>query len=264
MTAFLYPRYSRGATLGYKGDNMSVQTDPIIWANNVNTTMQLDKDGIAQNQTYYDGDNGFIVGPTDQKITIESIVAKGMFRPHEEFKFNAPCLPAEFVWSGGAGYVIEDSYLKISATNGETGRITAPVIPLPFVAGQIMQVYWLTTPNGNLQVEFGLRQDSGNLIRIIRNDGEAAGSYYGEVIVNGVSVRSQPFCPGDSVRRRFVLETTVSRVNFYSTDDHGNLQLGGTCLFTPNSGIMGRAYVQLMADYPRQLWVDDVYLVRIK
>lgn len=249
---------------------MSNQINPLVWLNNVNTIMQEDKRGTAQNIAFFSTDDEIVVGPTDPRFTKLSYTPENFFRPHDHSKFDEISLDPRWqltTCDSGVSVVLEDSYLKIiTSQNGVSthGILNMPKIPLPFVSGQRMFTYLRTEPNGNLDLEWGIKQDSNNLIRIRRTDGDAAGSYYGEIITNGISHQTTNFLNGDDVRRMFGIIVGDTTVEFFYSDDNGVMFSGGTVPFTPNEAIMGRAYIKFTAQYPRQLWVDDVYLVRIK
>lgn len=248
---------------------MILKNESYYWNNNENTTMQKDQYGSVQNIAYYDADDGMQVGPNDPKFSIITQVPINMFRPQPFSDFDEVSLDNKWSYSGtGSSYL---SYanscvtLNTGTTNGSVGEIMMPNVPIYFVNGQRVYFYLSTTPNGNLEAEFGIKYDDNNLIRFKRVEDNTAVAYYSETRASGVSNTYSDVAPANSVRRLFCIEMVSDVVKFWVGTDMGILQLKATHTANIPIGI-GHAYVKFKNRYAanRELAVDFVWPVRIR
>lgn len=248
---------------------MIQMTDFQQWDNNVNTGCQKDKRGNVQNIAYYDADDGMQIGPNDPRLTLINQVPLNFFRPHVVSEFDEVSLDPKWTTSltGSAymSYSNSEAIIHTGTTNGSGCEMAIPNAPMYFVAGQRVYFYLYTTPNGNLDLEFGVKYDANNLIRFRRIEDSVAQPYYSETLAGGVSTVTNNLYAGDSVRRLFCIETTSTGVNFYISTDAGELILKSTHTTNIPTG-QGHIYLKFFNRYAaeRSLHLDTVYAVRIK
>ena len=225
---------------------------PLVFPNNVNTLLQRDQFGDAQNVAYYDGDSGLFLGPgADPRPTIYSNVPINLFRRHvfadfeEAAGLDARC---RFDAAGTASGASEMGVFRIrtGAAAGSRGELIMPNVSAPAYAGQRVYFYLRTYPAGNLELSFGVRHPTRPdvAIRFARTDtgGPAGpgGAYVAETAVgpgandvtrSPLGVGAAP--GGDAVRRLFCINVTKTQdalnggageVEFYVGTDGGVLE----------------------------------------
>lgn len=251
------------------GSAIKEMCNPLGYENNVNTVMQKDQYGNYQNLAYMDADNGLQVGPDDPRMSIITQVPINAFRPQPFSDFDERTLDSKwlFTGTGSSYYTLSDSNVTIQtgSTNNSTGELTMTNVPMHFVNGQKIYFYLSTVPNGNLELEFGIKKDDNNLIRFRRTEDDVAQPYISEVKSGGTTDSYPGIGTGDSVRRLFCIHITSEGTKFYIGTDMGELQLKSThTAFLPAG--KGYAYLKFKNRYPapRSVSVDFVWLVRVR
>lgn len=246
-----------------------IATSPLLFENNVNTVMQKDQYGNYQNIAYLDHDNDMVIGPTDPRMSILTQIPINMFRPQPFSDFDEVTLDPKWKFTpiGSGSLALADSQAIINTgySNNSGGELDMPNVPLYFVPGQKIYFYLTTVPNGNLDLEFGIKADDNNLIRFTRVEDDVAEGYAAETRANGQSNRYPDISVGDSVRRLFCIEIIENAVHFYIGTDAGQLVLLATQTADIPVGI-GHAYMKFTNRYPtqRQVALDFVWTVRIR
>lgn len=249
---------------------MTDLTDPLVWVNNVNTTVQRGPDGTLHNLSFLDGDWDNVIGPTDPRMSNIHSVPVDIYRPHIHIPFDAPTIDPRCVVStwGSGSYSLSQSNLILQTgdTINSGVEITLPNVAFPFVPGSLAFFYLETTPNGNLDVQFGIRSISGaEYARFRRIDTGTAGYYNAEVAHGGAGASDVTVLQGDSTRRPFLIYYSSSQIDFYTSNTGGNL-LYITSIATNLPTGFGVPFMRISNTYAanRTLKIDDIYLMPIK
>ena len=249
---------------------MTLQTEPFIWSNNVNTNLQLGPDGTAHNLGYLDADWGDCIGPTDPRMHILHNTWVDTYRPQIDCTFDEITLDpkcAITTWGSGSYSLSKSQLILQTGTTINSGvELTMPNVYFPFVPGSRMFVYLETVPNGNLDLQFGIRSSNGaEYARFRRVDSNSAGMYYGETSHGGSATNAVTVLSGDSVRRPFVISRTADDVTFYTSNEGGqNLFLTKITTNLPTGD--GVPFIRFSNTYGanRTLRIDDIKLMPIK
>jgi len=248
---------------------MADQTSPLSWCNNTNTITQADPQGTQHNIAYIDADWGMQIGPDDPRFTLLMNTPLNFFRPHIVSDFNEVTLDPKWTTTAtnGASYSISDGclILKTGTTLGGSIEATMPNTPMPLVAGTQIRFYLTTLPNGNLDLEFGMKVNSTNVIRFRRTEGDAACPYHAQCMAGNVQTDCNTGQAGDSVRRFFCISITSSGVDFYIGNDGGQLTILSHITTNIPSGT-AHPYIKLTNSYAadREVYLDVVYAMPIR
>lgn len=244
------------------------ETEPRVWGNNVNTIMQEDMRGIPQNIAYYDADDGMQIGGNDPRITILMQEPLNLFRPHVYSDFNEQSLDSKWRFQGAnGGYLtLQDGCAKINSgnTNAGGGTLDMPNVPVYIAAGCRIYFYLTTSPNGNLSLEFGVKT-GGQYLRFQRVEDNTAQHYFAQTN-NGTTANTDTGVAGNSVRRLFCIDVKASQVDYYISNDGGQLQLVATHTNTITGAPVGNAYISFYNRYPaqRQVAMDAFYGILLR
>jgi len=242
---------------------------PLYFDNNDNTILQKDQYSTYQNVAYFDADNGMIIGPNDPRMSIITQVPINCFRPQPFSDFDERSLDAKWLFTpAGSGTVAMANSCAVilsglSVNNG--GELKMTNVPIYMVAGQRVYFYLSTPTNGNLDLEFGIKVDSNNLVRFKRSEDNTAQAYSSETRASGTSDSYSGVCPGDSVRRIFCIELVTNAVKFWVGTDMGELVLQATHTTCIPSGT-GNVYLKFTNRYTanREVDLDFVWPIRIR
>lgn len=258
------------------------ETEPRLWPNNVETTMQVDRRGQAQTPIMLDSDDNLLVGVNDARIINFTKSPADFWRLKVGSDFNQNSLPPEFSSSvNGSGSIFYQSPGKLGIRTGGGAIGSGGKIWMNNAAGAInfdTRLYFIVElpVSGNFDLKFGAASMAGgnyetSMFR--RNEAgtpsnwqgftqNAAGSpiattgSYGVETVGGVNYAT--------LRRCGLIWMKETSIEYYVGDKINNFQL----IATHNSHLPANdsplvPFVSFYSDYAiadRTVLIDSVWL----